>query len=197
MAFAHDAASLNAIAANSAAASRAWVHKKLGRSDVEFSCVCPLLLFARLSCLCLFVCFIVECLHRVRYSGPVEAGSRVAQKTMLRFTWQLMAGEVSQFCEVHQLCSNVAMRGVRRPKEWKNEFNLGLGAEALDKLAVSAMQRARDEFALSESVKLDCRPKFTHARALVVRGDVIWGICCACVAGMLGPAVLPRFCALA
>ena len=126
----------------------------------------------------------------------MEAGSRVAQKTMVKFTWQLMAGEVSQSCEVQQLCSNVAMRGVRRPKEWKNEFNLGLGAEALDKLAGSAMQRARDEFALSESVKLDCRPGFTHARALVVRGDVVLGPFCACVAGMLGPAALPRFRAL-
>ena len=44
-------ANTNAIAANSAAASRAWVRKKLGRSDVEVSCVCPLLFFARLSCL--------------------------------------------------------------------------------------------------------------------------------------------------
>ena len=43
MALAHDAASLNAIAANSAVAYRAWVHEKLGRSDVEVSCVCPLL----------------------------------------------------------------------------------------------------------------------------------------------------------
>ena len=41
MALSHDAASLNAIAANSAAASRAWVHDKPGRSDMEVSCVCP------------------------------------------------------------------------------------------------------------------------------------------------------------
>ena len=126
----------------------------------------------------------------------MEAGSRVAQKTMLRFTWQLMAGEVSQSCEVHQLCSNVAMRGVRRPKEWKNELNLGLGVEAFDNLAGSAARRARDEFGLSESVKLDCRPRFTHARALVVRDDFVLGVCCACMAGMLGPAVLLRFRAL-
>ena len=45
MALAHDAASLNAIAASSTAKFRAWVHKKLGRSDVEVSCVCPLLFF--------------------------------------------------------------------------------------------------------------------------------------------------------
>ena len=123
----------------------------------------------------------------------MEAGSRVAQKTMLRFTWQLVAGEVIQSYEVHLLCRHAAKHGVRTPKEWKNELNLGLGVEALDNLAGSAMQRARDEFALSESVKLDCRPRFTHARALVVRGDVVLGIFCACVAGMLGPAVLPRF----
>ena len=126
----------------------------------------------------------------------MEAGSRVAQKTMLRFTWQLVAGEVIQSYEVHLLCHNAAKHGVRTPKEWKNELSLGLGAEALDNLACSAIQRARDEFALSESVKLDCRPGFTHARALVVRGDIILGICCACMAGMLGPAVLLRFRAL-
>ena len=125
----------------------------------------------------------------------MEAGSRVAQKTMLRFTWQLMAGEVSQSYEVHLLCRHAARRGVHPPKEWKNELNLGLGAEALDNFVGSAMQRARDEFALSESVKLDCRPRLTHARALV-RGDVVLGICCACAAGMLGPAVLLRFRAL-
>ena len=42
MVLAHDAASLSAIAANSAVASRAWFHEKLGRSDVEVSCVCDL-----------------------------------------------------------------------------------------------------------------------------------------------------------
>ena len=131
-----------------------------------------------------------------RYSGPVEAGSRVTQKTMLRFTWKLVAGEVSQSSEVRLRCDNAFRLGVRTPKEWKKELNLGLGVEALGNLAGSAMQRARDEFALSESVKLDCRPRFTHARALVVCGDVVLGICCACLAGMLGPAVLPRFRAL-
>ena len=42
MALAHDAESLNAIAANSAAASLASLREKLGRNDVEVSCVCPL-----------------------------------------------------------------------------------------------------------------------------------------------------------
>ena len=103
----------------------------------------------------------------------MEAGSRVAQKTMLRFTWQLMAGEVSQSYEVHLLCRYAAMRGVRRPKEWKNELHLGLGAQALDNLAVAAIQRARDEFALSEAVKLDCRPRFTHARTLMSKSACV------------------------
>ena len=93
----------------------------------------------------------------------MEAGSRVAQKTMVKFTWQLMAGEVIQSYEVSLLCGDAIRRGVRTPKEWMNELNLGLGAEALEHLAVAAIQRARDEFALSESVKLDCRPGFKHA----------------------------------
>jgi hypothetical protein len=42
MAISHDEQSLSAIAANSAVASRAWVHEGLGRTDVQVSCVCPL-----------------------------------------------------------------------------------------------------------------------------------------------------------
>ena len=142
---------------------------------------CALCFSSRVSGDCVFsICFNVECLHHARYSGPVEAGSRVAQKTMLRFTWELFAGEASQSCEVHLLCHHAARRGVRPPKEWKNELHLGLGAEALDNLAVAAIQRTRDEFGLSESVmKLDCRPRFTHARA---RGYVDLCMCvCVCV----------------
>ena len=106
-----------------------------------------------------FLCFNVECLHHARYSGPVEAGSRVTQKTMLNFTWQLLvAGQVSQSHDVQLLCRHAARRGVHIPKPWKNELSLGLGLQALDNLAVAAIQRARDEFGLSESVKLDCRP---------------------------------------
>ena len=78
----------------------------------------------------------------------------MAQKTMLRFTWQLVAGEVSQSYEVHLLCHNAAKHGVPPPKHWKNELSLGLGAETLDNLIVTAIQRARDEFALSAAVKL-------------------------------------------
>ena len=92
----------------------------------------------------------------------------MTQKTKLRFTWQLVAGEVSQSCEVHLLCRDAVRRGVHPPKHWKNELNLGLGSQAVAAYADSAVQRARDEFALSsDSVKLDCRPRFTHARTLV------------------------------
>ena len=87
---------------------------------------------------------------------------------MLRFTWQLVAGEVIQSYEVHLLCRHAAKHGVRTPKEWKNELNLGRGVEALDNLAGAAVRRARDEFGLSESVKLDCRPpQFMNARTFI------------------------------
>ena len=100
-----------------------------------------------------------------RYSGPVEAGSRVTQKSMLRFTWQLVADEFSWFDDVRLLCRDVARRGVHQPKQWKSELNLGLGLQALGNLAGSAIRRAREDFALSESVKLDCRPRSTHAHS--------------------------------
>ena len=158
MALAHDAASLNAIAASSAVASRAWVHEKLGRSDVEVSCVCPLF-FSCVSCdRVSFVRFNVKRMCDARYSGPVEAGSRMTQKSMLRFTWKFVAGEVSQSCEVQLLCRDAARRGVHPPKEWKNELNLGLGMQAVGALADSAIKRVRGELALPDSVKLDCRP---------------------------------------
>ena len=112
-----------------------------------------------------FVCFNVQRICDARYSGPVEAGSRVTQKTMLRFTWKLVAGEVSQSCEVHLLCRDAARRGVHPPKEWKNELNLGLGMQALDNLADSAIRRVRDELALPHSVKLDCRLRLAHAHS--------------------------------
>ena len=182
MALALDATSLNAIAANSAVASRAWVHEKLGRSDVEVSCVCPLLCSC-VACDCVsFAYCSAKCLHYARYSGPVEAGSHVTQKTMLKFTWQLVAGEDRQSCEVHLLCRDAARRGVRPPKQWKSELNLGLGLQALDDLAVAAIQRVRDEFALPDSVKLDCMPRFTHALARICgRGQLAcvqcWHVC--------------------
>ena len=38
MAFAHDIASLNAIATNSTVAFRSWIHENADRSDAEVSC---------------------------------------------------------------------------------------------------------------------------------------------------------------
>ena len=83
----------------------------------------------------------------------------MTHKTMLKFTWQLLvAGQVSQSSDVRLRCNNAFRLGVHLPKHWKNELSLGLGLQALDNLAVAAIHRARDEFGLSESVKLDCRP---------------------------------------
>ena len=52
MATAHDEQSLSAIAAKSAVASRAWVHERLGRTDVQVSCVCPFV--------CVVVCVVLS-----------------------------------------------------------------------------------------------------------------------------------------
>ena len=98
--------------------------------------MCPPFFFKRLCGDCVaFVCLHLKRLCYARYSGPVEAGSGVTQKTMLRFTWRLFAGEDSQSREVHLLCHNAARRGVRPPKQWKNELNLGLGVQAVGALA--------------------------------------------------------------
>ena len=108
---------------------------------------------------------------------------------MLRFTWHLVAGEVGQSSEVCLRFDNAVRHGVHPPKQWKSELNLGLGLQALDNLAVAAIQRVRDEFALSVSVKLDCRPRFTHARA-PARGYVNVCMCFTRMAGTWGSAVL-------
>ena len=142
-------------------------------------------------------------------------------KTKLRFRWELVAGMLSQSCEVHLLCHNAIRHGVHPPKHWKNELSAGMGLQTVAALADSAIQRVRDEFALSEVVKLDCRLWFVHACALVLGcpsvtlrlpfgcpsvalrlpfgclSVYLWlpfGVCifCTCMAGTLGPAVLPR-----
>ena len=136
------------------------------------------------------VCFRVTFLRYARYSGPVEEGNRIAQKTMLRFTWRLVAGEASRSDEVHLLCHHAARHGVHPPKHWKNELVVGLGQQEFDALADSAIRRVRDEFALSASVKLDCRLLFTHAHTLIL---VCVDVCMCCMAGTLESAVLLRF----
>ena len=168
MSLAHDAASLNDIAANSAAASRALLCEKLGRNDVELRCVYPPFL-----CFCIWRilfyccrCCCVGCLRYVGYSGPVEGeGVRVAQKTKLRFTWQFLADDFSQSFDVHLLCRHAARHGVHLPKAWKNQLNLGLGLPVVDALADSAIRRVREELDLSDVLKFDCRPRCMHTRA--------------------------------
>ena len=126
------------------------------------------------------VCFRVTFLLYVRYSGSVRDGGRITQKTMLRYTWRLVVGRISLSDEVHLLCRDAARRGVHPPKHWKHEL-----------MAISAIQRVRDEFALSGSVKLDCRLLFyvyAHTHTLV---RVVVDVCMRCthVAGSLESAV--------
>ena len=125
------------------------------------------------------VCFRVTSLLYVRYSGSLGDGGRITQKTMLRYTWRLVVGRISLSGEVHLRCDNAACRGVHTPKHWKHEL-----------LAISAMQRVRDEFVLSDSVKLDCRLLLMHVHSHTpVR--VVVGVCMRCthVAGSLESAV--------
>ena len=106
MARAQDAQSLSVIAANSALASRAWLHERLGRTDVKVSCVCPVVrIFARSKAFrpftLSFACFaLVD-----RYNGPVGEHERVTQKTMLRFKWRLEADDFNEECDVQLLRS--------------------------------------------------------------------------------------------
>ena len=111
---------------------------------------------------------------------------------MLRFTWQLVAGEARQSDDVLLLCRDAARRGVHPPKHWKNGLSVGLGQQAFDALADSAIQRVRDELALSESVKLSCRLLLMHAHTFV-HVVVYAGMRCTHMAGTLGSAVLLRF----
>ena len=127
------------------------------------------------------VCFRVTSLLYARYSGSVEDGDRIRQKTMLRYTWQLVVGQVSLPAEVHLLCRHAARRGVHPPKHWKHEL-----------MAVSAIQRVRDEFALSGSVKLDCRLLLMHIHTHTHTCSCCRGcVCMRCthVAGSLESAV--------
>ena len=123
-----------------------------------------------------------------RYSGPAEECSRITQKTMLKFTWTLVAGEINESCDVRLLCRDASRRGVPPPRHWKNELKSGPDLQAVEALADSAIRRVRDEFALAASVKLDCRLRSTHARAIVREYNVC--VCCTLVAGTLESVVL-------
>ena len=170
MPLAHDAASLNEIAANSAIASRALVCEKLGRNDVHISCVYPP---SSVRCIlrCLAPFLRTKHVRFTRYSGPVEGeGVCVAQKTMLRFTWQLAANDFNESFDVHLLCRHADQHGVRLPKSWKNRLSLGLGLPAVDALADAAIRCVREELDLSGAVKLDCRPRFARTSAFFRAG---------------------------
>ena len=84
------------------------------------------------------VCFRVTSLLFARYSGSVEDGDRIRQKTMLRYTWQLVVGQLSLSAEVHLLCRDAARRGVRPPKHWKHEL---MAVSAIHLNAASEDQR--------------------------------------------------------
>ena len=117
------------------------------------------------------VCFRVTSLLYARYSGSVGDGGRITQKTMLRYTWQLVAGQTRLSGEVHLRCDNAARHGVHPPKHWKREL-----------MAISAIQRVRDEFALSGSVKLDCRLLFVHTHAHTHTHLFVLSWMCVCAA---------------
>ena len=126
-----------------------------------------------------------------RYSGPAEECSRITQKTMLKFTWTLVAGEINESCDVRLLCHHASRRGVPPPRHWKNELKSGPDLQAVEALADSAIRRVRDEFALAASVKLDCRLQSTRMRAIVRDYNV--SLCCKLMGGMLEHAVLLGF----
>ena len=142
--------------------SRACAHVFVG------VCLCSLVP------LCICLCPFVQQLHfSTWYSGPAEICHRLTQKTKLRFTWHLTTEGLYETCDVQLLSRHVARRGVHLPQAWKSKWVLGAEVLSFDALAHEAVQRARDEFSLSEDVKLDCRPSQTktcvraHLRAFV------------------------------
>ena len=73
MATVRDARSLSAIGAKSAVASQAWVHERLGRTDVQVSCVLPLVhAFAVVPVVLLFVPCLICVLCKVRWAPGKE-----------------------------------------------------------------------------------------------------------------------------
>ena len=48
------------------------------------------------------------------------------------------------------------------PTAWKNKWKLIGDVPAVDAMAHAAVQRARDELALSDDTKLDCRHPVTY-----------------------------------
>ena len=95
-----------------------------------------------------------------RYNGPTEECHRVTPKTKLRFTWHLVGEGLQETCDVQVRCDNAFERGVHLPRAWKSKWRLGAEVLPTDVWAHEAVQRARDEFSLSDDVKLDCRLSF-------------------------------------
>ena len=143
---------LTTIAADSAVASRALVQRYLGKADVDVSCMCPC---SDLSIQCCSICLSMQLadVFFARYDGPVDGRDRVTQKTVLKFTWCVVAKGFHEVCEVRLQCGNAIRRGVHVPQAWKGE----LGVRGMEALADLAVRRVRDELALSDDTKLDCR----------------------------------------
>ena len=91
------------------------------------------------------------------YKGAAEECNNVTAKTQLRFTWHLVCEGLNETCDVQLFCRDAARRGVHLPKAWKNKWNLKADVPPVDALAHEAVQRAPNEFSLSEATKLDCR----------------------------------------
>ena len=96
------------------------------------------------------------CLHR-RYSGTVEEGVALTQRTRISFTWHLRAADLDITREVHVLFKNAVRQGVPMPKDWKGRMNVLSGVSPLDELAEAAGRRAREDHGLPDDVKLSCR----------------------------------------
>ena len=96
-------------------------------------------------------------LRAYRYSGTVEEGTDLTQKTKIKFTWRLCGRDLDVTREVQLLLHNAIRRGVHLPHEWKGSTNLGFGAPPVDALAEAAVQRVREDMGLADDVKLSCR----------------------------------------
>ena len=82
---------------------------------------------------------------------------KVTQKTQICFTWQLLAEDLNETCDVQLLCRHAVGRGVHLPKAWRNKWNLSGDVPPVEALAREAVQRARVDYPLPDATKLDCR----------------------------------------
>ena len=94
---------------------------------------------------------------RRRYSGTVEEGVALTQRTRISFTWRLRAADLDITREVQLLLKNALRQGVPMPRDWKGRMNVLSGVSPLDELAEAAERRAREDHGLPVDVKLSCR----------------------------------------